>query len=471
MPKLPESWGKGSLPNDWGKDSSIHPHLNEKIENKHNQVAEETHIKIEATDKAVDETTNSESCFFTGDEIKAKFNSTMSEIDKGITDVADSVKNNVQSVSEKVVNSAKLVKDKTKSKIKKAHRRKNKQEKNIDEVSTPKTEDVKKGNQFFNKKVLIIALLTVVIIAAVGLTVFFFDNTHSNHSEKVFSEKTSSVISSNAVSTKEQQETSSRPNVSSSSTTSTKTTPNLNHYVGYWYVGEENDQELKIENINQDTIKFSLWYYRLTSIDDVTVKINDNIAAFSYLSNENIAKGYLTFEEASITVTITETNIEYLPLETVFDSHYDHSLVNMSGEVSGDYEEEPNVYCPNCNYGYFVTGVGISGFECPQCHYKFNYPVDSHSQEFFEISGYYEEYDVTNNDEHVNKDNYDGQLYLYSDGTGTLYSMGTEIYFNWDVGQIWDSSVPSERVSFETNDGYLTFYLSNGNHWIFKKIY
>lgn len=42
---------------------------------------------------------------------------------------------------------------------------------------------------------------------------------------------------------------------------------------------------------------------------------------------------------------------------------YDATIVDDSF-----YEEEtPNVWCPNCGYGFFTTGVGTEGFTCPSC--------------------------------------------------------------------------------------------------------
>lgn len=42
---------------------------------------------------------------------------------------------------------------------------------------------------------------------------------------------------------------------------------------------------------------------------------------------------------------------------------YDATIVDDSF-----YEEEtPNVWCPNCGYGFFTTGVGTEGFNCPAC--------------------------------------------------------------------------------------------------------
>lgn len=42
---------------------------------------------------------------------------------------------------------------------------------------------------------------------------------------------------------------------------------------------------------------------------------------------------------------------------------YDATIVDDSF-----YEEEtPNVWCPNCGYGFFTSGVGTEGFTCPAC--------------------------------------------------------------------------------------------------------
>lgn len=42
---------------------------------------------------------------------------------------------------------------------------------------------------------------------------------------------------------------------------------------------------------------------------------------------------------------------------------YDATIVDDSL-----YEEEtPNVWCPNCSYGFFTSGVGTEGFNCPAC--------------------------------------------------------------------------------------------------------
>ena len=41
-----------------------------------------------------------------------------------------------------------------------------------------------------------------------------------------------------------------------------------------------------------------------------------------------------------------------------------HSFDGLCGKC---WSSHPNVYCPNCGYGMFVTGVGIDGLYCPKC--------------------------------------------------------------------------------------------------------
>lgn len=137
---------------------------------------------------------------------------------------------------------------------------------------------------------------------------------------------------------------------------------------------------------------------------------------------------------------------------------------------SESYEETPNVYCPNCNYGFFTADAEISGLECPECHYQFNDPVDTHSQEFYDICGYYEAYEMLINGEHVDTVDYDGQLTLFPDGTAFLSVSDTQVFFNWDVGEMWYTSTPSEKVQFEVSGEYLTLYVPDDVSWIFKKV-
>lgn len=140
-------------------------------------------------------------------------------------------------------------------------------------------------------------------------------------------------------------------------------------------------------------------------------------------------------------------------------------------EIYGQPYNEPNVYCPNCNYGFNVSGVGISGFECPQCHYKFYDPEDSYSQEFYDISGYYEGYQILVNGEPHDIDSSDAQLTLYADGSAYLYYAGVDFHLSWDVGEMWDESAPSEIIYFDADGGNLTMYLPQDTAVLFSRVY
>ena len=140
-------------------------------------------------------------------------------------------------------------------------------------------------------------------------------------------------------------------------------------------------------------------------------------------------------------------------------------------EIYGQPYNEPNVYCPNCNYGFTVSGVGISGFECPQCHYKFYDPEDSYSQDFYDIAGYYEGYQILMNGEPHNIDSSDAQLTLYADGSAYLYYAGVDFHLSWDVGEMWDESAPSEIIYFDAVSGNLTMYLPQATEVLFSRVY
>lgn len=45
------------------------------------------------------------------------------------------------------------------------------------------------------------------------------------------------------------------------------------------------------------------------------------------------------------------------------DPFYD----GIGADGIGNDEDTPNVWCPNCGYGFFTTGVGTEGFTCPAC--------------------------------------------------------------------------------------------------------
>ncbi len=48
----------------------------------------------------------------------------------------------------------------------------------------------------------------------------------------------------------------------------------------------------------------------------------------------------------------------------MYDNSYSGGLAD---DGLGEYEETPNVWCPYCGYGFFTTGVGSNGIDCPSC--------------------------------------------------------------------------------------------------------
>lgn len=551
MNKLPENWGKGKMPEGWAqKDhtlSSIYP----KNRNQSKPPEKKAHSNTETTN-TVQETPKPDESFSMGNESKATLDSAPSNINKTITQTDDSVTNSVKPTGKKERIQDKAVKDSSKSKfaVSKTHREKKKLEKVLDTESDIQAGKAEKENRTFNKKILIFIIFTVITVAAIGTVIVLLTNGGNNGAKDVLSDEISSVVSQTE-SSEEPEESSELSSVANSSEAPSEPAVNLNSYIGYWHVDESTEQELTIASADKNTVHFSLWYYRLTSVDNITAELDGNVADFIHSTSdkEDYVKGSLAFLEDSIAVTITESNIPYLPIETmVFNNRHGQSWekegyenqtesetpefspytiqitagyvsiyggpgysYDLTGEItekgiytiveekeipgegkwgklksgigwinlqealtetsSEPYGETPNVYCPNCGYGFFTTGVGISGFECPECHYKFNDPVDSHSQEFFDICGYYEAYEMLVNGEHVDTVDYDGQLTLSSDGTAFLSASGTNVYFNWDVGEMWHPSTPSEKIRFEGNGEYLTLYVPDNISWVFKKIY
>ena len=224
-------------------------------------------------------------------------------------------------------------------------------------------------------------------------------------------------------------------------TTTAESYADVSSYIGFWHkesVGY--DRELTISSVKRNNIIFSLWYYRIDSLEDVPATLENNSAYF----DTGDVQGYLTFEDDIITVVITKSSRVYMPAEVMtFDGRHDHSWEyegfdtaadfepyiikitnpklsiydspsysgNIVGEITdkGSYtiveeyiepgqtsigyiwgklksgvgwinmygativddsfymDETPNIWCPNCGYGFFTSGVGTEGFTCPNC--------------------------------------------------------------------------------------------------------
>ena len=287
----------------------------------------------------------------------------------------------------------------------------------------------------------------------------------------------------------------------------------LSGFAGCWHISSDpeldggvRDRELYITRIDERTCSFNLWYYRMSSVEDVLAEIHGNIADFSYVgyNGESVMEGSLTFGEGTITLTIRESDFVNMPAETIiFDGKHDNSWGYSSWPVPPAPEETTDawchIWCPDCGRGWFIPDSEIGDNQCPtcgcifsecsncgdfcanedmmdgmcpNCYSQFNDPPNAHSQEFLDIAGYYEECDYLLSGNHVEKENWDGYIYLFPDGSASIYASGTTINLNWDVGVLWDATgSQAGQVSFKTDGEYLTMYLNNNQEWIFKKVY
>lgn len=321
-------------------------------------------------------------------------------------------------------------------------------ENNQEEYNTKDIEEFQSQNNF-NKK-LVIVIISVIIVAIIGILVFLFlgkGDAKESQSDVSSSEVTtalateSATIETSTETTITSATTETTTTVTTEITTTTETYADVSSYIGFWHkesVGY--DRELTISSVKRNNIIFSLWYYRTDSIEDVPATLENDTAYF----DTGDVQGYLTFEDDTITVVITNSSRPYMTPETMtFDGRHEHSWeyegfdttdtfepyiiqvinpklsiydlpsysANVVGEITDKsrytiveeyiepgqtsigyiwgklksgvgwinmydativddsfYEEEtPNVWCPNCDYGFFTTGVGTEGFNCPAC--------------------------------------------------------------------------------------------------------
>lgn len=127
---------------------------------------------------------------------------------------------------------------------------------------------------------------------------------------------------------------------------------NINAYLGYWNITGNQDRELTIEKIEDQKVLFSLWYYRIGVLENITASLNGNTAEFS-VDTEGI-KGVLIFNTDSISVRIIESQKGYLPVEFMeFEERHLQSWAD--GNVSVDTYTYPDnfdseIYTSDMNY-------------------------------------------------------------------------------------------------------------------------
>ena len=120
MVNFPEGWGKGHLPEGWGKKAGS---SSEKDKN---------------TDNLIENVEESEQDFLTGDEIKAKLGSELSNFKKVLDTHTDAIKNSTKYVGKK---SNKVSEEKTKSGVETIKDYNISDEKHIELSTEPKMEE------------------------------------------------------------------------------------------------------------------------------------------------------------------------------------------------------------------------------------------------------------------------------------------------------------------------------------------
>lgn len=92
-------------------------------------------------------------------------------------------------------------------------------------------------------------------------------------------------------------------------------------YVGTWYTDEDKLDDLRISEINTDTIKFEMGIFRLMGMSATAKLVNNQVKFGEDISPDYdgpTMSGTLEFNENSISVIIDESEFEYIKAGTVY---------------------------------------------------------------------------------------------------------------------------------------------------------
>ena len=305
--KLPEGWGtQRGIPDAWKNKSNVNP-WEEKKEDPFKKEVPQLEIKsqpIKATEKT--------------QEISVQEKKTQVYVQTDETRVKES-----ESKGEEVDN------------------------KETENIALPETETKHKK---FNLKPLVfvvVVLILLLLIGALVLKIFGDKNTVNNkpdystdkneQTETEFDTETESEAESE-IDTEVETETESASgseeypeDTQTESETGDVSTENSNEdldlisYVGFWNIKGRTDEELSILHIEDGLLEFSLWYYRLNSVQYVTAILEGNVAKFDWVDELGYKfKGELIFKDNSITVNIVESDLIYIePSITIYDEKHE----------------------------------------------------------------------------------------------------------------------------------------------------
>lgn len=146
---------------------------------------------------------------------------------------------------------------------------------------------------------------------------------------------------------------------SENSTDSDTTAINIDDYVGKWYISGQNydsdyhayERNLSITNAGDNQFFFQLMYFRVSDISSIAT-LHGNAADFTFKDDFIEVKGTLIFNENSIIVNITNSNLRAMPVETMtFDSRdvYDDGYCPRCGREITYGSSCDCTWCDICN--------------------------------------------------------------------------------------------------------------------------
>lgn len=142
----------------------------------------------------------------------------------------------------------------------------------------------------------------------------------------------------------------------SSSTDTSATAINIDDYIGMWHIDGQNydsnyvaayETELGIEKLSNN--KFSFWLIREHKYEiSCETTLNGNMADFTCEDGQYIVIGTLTFNQNSITVNITSSDMPYNPVGTItFDRRHGGIYDDGRGEDETN-DTSSGSTCPRC---------------------------------------------------------------------------------------------------------------------------
>ena len=208
-------------------------------------------------------------------------------------------------------------------------------------------EPLKKKSSSNNKKRMICIIIGIICLSAIIIILFAFK-------DKLFAikenkPKTKSIEKMVDINKKDS------PKDTDSNITKTEEPDNVvdaDVYQGYWNIKGNQDRELTIQSITDKIVTFSLWYYRLDAVGNISATLDGNKADFMSDVDGLTFKGTLTFENDTISVSITESERLYMPIETMKFEEKHATSWELANDYADTYNSTDNDSVSDSEYDY-----------------------------------------------------------------------------------------------------------------------